>query len=194
MLKESCNDEWFVGALVQGLETRDIAAGTTVIQKGEIGREMFLIGLGEMDVINDEGTVVFTLREGGFFGEISLGFELKRTATIVAKTNCEAYVMTTSTFVRVLRKYPSHIEGIRGVFDERFANIAVNSEECQRTELWSDTLTPWSWERHPRCPIAVRTAVLSVYSGISFVDHHGETRCLPSEVAYEICRFMEADP
>ena len=45
--------------------------------------QMFFINRGTVEVVSEDGTVVFaTMNEGKFFGEISLVFSCPRTASI----------------------------------------------------------------------------------------------------------------
>ena len=47
--------------------------GDYVCKKGDVGREMYIIKRGKIDVVNDDGSVVFvTLGEGVVFGELSI--------------------------------------------------------------------------------------------------------------------------
>ena len=42
-------------------------------RKGDVGREMYIIKRGKIDVVNEDGTIVFvTLGEGVVFGELSI--------------------------------------------------------------------------------------------------------------------------
>ena len=47
--------------------------GDYVCRKGDVGREMYIIKRGKIDVVNEDGTIVFvTLGEGVVFGELSI--------------------------------------------------------------------------------------------------------------------------
>lgn len=46
--------------------------GDIVCQRGDIGREMFIVKDGKLAVTTDVGTLIVMLREGDYFGEISL--------------------------------------------------------------------------------------------------------------------------
>ena len=47
--------------------------GDYVCKKGDVGREMYIIKRGKIDVVNDDGSIVFvTLGEGVVFGELSI--------------------------------------------------------------------------------------------------------------------------
>ncbi len=81
---------------------------------------MFFIYRGSVEIVSEDGGVVFALmKEGQFFGEISLFFECPRTASIRAATNCALFVLTKANLNRVLSYYPHIRQQIREVARRR---------------------------------------------------------------------------
>lgn len=71
---------------------------------------MFFIHRGSVEIISEEGDVVFDyLKEGEFFGEISLFFNRPRTTSIRASTNCDLFALSKDDLYNALSYYP-HIE------------------------------------------------------------------------------------
>ena len=71
---------------------------------------MFFIHRGSVEAISEEGDVVFDyLKEGDFFGEISLLFNGPRTISIRASTNCDLLALSKDDLYNALSYYP-HIE------------------------------------------------------------------------------------
>src|SRR6185503_15995044 len=67
---------------------RKIAAGTVIIQKGAVAREMFLLKKGRVDILVHDRTVE-EIGPGGIFGEMALIDHQPRAASVVARTDCD---------------------------------------------------------------------------------------------------------
>ena len=90
---------------------------------------MFFIHRGTVEVVSEDGEVVFAkMNAGQFFGEISLVYSVPRTASIRAATNCDIFVLAKRDLDDVLSHYP-HIERqINAVAEQRRQNVRKRSE------------------------------------------------------------------
>jgi CRP-like cAMP-binding protein len=83
-------------------------AGETVINKGDLGNEMFVILSGSVEVRAGgvDGRPIATFGRGDMFGEIAFMSEVERSATVVALSHLEVLVLTQSMLKRVMRSMP----------------------------------------------------------------------------------------
>lgn len=117
-------DAVFLGSLILALKPVAFQAGDLVIRAGEIGRELYLISRGSVEVIDGSGNVVATLGEGNFFGEVSLLTSAPRNATVRAKEYCDLFVLDKTEFSRVLRERPQFLKSITEAAQARY-NISA---------------------------------------------------------------------
>ncbi len=97
-----------------------IIPGDYVFKAGEIGRRMYFIGHGMVEVISSEsGTIIRTLSEGDFFGEIALMKSQPRTASVRAIDYCDLYALDKDTFDRVLSNHPDFARYIQDMAVKR---------------------------------------------------------------------------
>ena len=112
-------DEAFTGGIVDHLRHRSYPAGAPIFKKGDIRREMYFVGRGEVNVIGDAGNVILTMGQGSFFGEIALIDDAPKPDAIVALTPCEIFVLSTDDFEKVVAEFPGAAGVMRGVILQR---------------------------------------------------------------------------
>jgi len=94
--------------------------GDFIFRAGQYGNNMYFISRGTVEIIAPDGTTVMTtLTNGEFFGELALLFSQPRTASIRAVDYCDLYTLDKDTFDRVLMQYPEFASHMREVADER---------------------------------------------------------------------------
>ena len=79
-------DPVFLDQVIMALEPRQAHGGEVLITKGEIGREMYIIEQGEVEVLDDAGKVIKVLGDGDVFGEIGVLMSSPRNATGISRT------------------------------------------------------------------------------------------------------------
>jgi small-conductance mechanosensitive channel/CRP-like cAMP-binding protein len=88
--------------LAEGTVSALYAPGEAIIREGESGNELYVIERGtvQVTVSRDEGprAPVASLTAGHFFGEAALLREEKRSATVIAVTDCELLVISAGAF------------------------------------------------------------------------------------------------
>jgi glucose-6-phosphate 1-dehydrogenase len=113
-------DPLFVSQAILALRPEVVAAGETIIRKGDLGREMYIVIRGEAEVVDDDGHVLQTFRDGDFFGEIALLSHRPRTATVRAGTACDLVALDQASFSRILNDHPQFADNILKVARVRY--------------------------------------------------------------------------
>ncbi|CAH1786243.1 unnamed protein product [Owenia fusiformis] len=94
--------------------------GEYVVRKFDIGSTMYFIHRGSVDVVSEDGTMIFdTMKPGRFFGEVALLFSCPRTASIRAGTNADVFVLSKKDLDEVLAFYPAIREQVLQTAEER---------------------------------------------------------------------------
>lgn len=98
------------GALFQCLVARQYHAGEVLCREGDIGRALFILEEGEVDVYrkgaDGESRKIAALQSGDYFGEISLIDEQPRTATVTAVGKVRAYLLYKTEIDKLLHEAP----------------------------------------------------------------------------------------
>jgi CRP-like cAMP-binding protein len=84
---------------------RDAQSGTAIISEGDTGSEFFVIATGGARVLRG-GKAVAELKEGDYFGELSLLDPAPRDATVEASAPTNLVVMSRDSFRRALDELP----------------------------------------------------------------------------------------
>ncbi|CAD5221594.1 unnamed protein product [Bursaphelenchus xylophilus] len=99
--------------LVLKLQLQVFSPGDFVCRKGDIGREMYIVKRGMLQVVADDGSKVFaTLSEGAVFGELSIlniqGSKNgnRRTANVRSLGYTDLFVLNKTDLWNALREYP----------------------------------------------------------------------------------------
>jgi glucose-6-phosphate 1-dehydrogenase len=126
-------DPLFLSQVILALRPEVVAPGEILMRKGDMGREMYVVVRGEIEVVDDAGAVVKTLRDGDVVGEIALLIHTPRTATVRAKTSCDLMALDTVSFSRILRDHRQFAESVTRIAKERY-NLDVAAEHLIRDD------------------------------------------------------------
>jgi glucose-6-phosphate 1-dehydrogenase len=113
-------DPVFLHNLAMMLKPVVYSPGEYIIRHGETGSEMYIICRGEVEVLDRAGELVKPLREGDFFGELSLLLSQPRTASIRARTTCDLFVLNKSDFQRALKHSPQFANSLQEIVRTRY--------------------------------------------------------------------------
>ena len=100
--------------LIEKLEPKIFIPGEYICLQGELGREMYIIVRGQVQVLLGESRVsVATLQDGDVFGEQALITRTKRNASIRSLTYVESLVLRKEGFETVSQRYPQFFRSLQ---------------------------------------------------------------------------------
>jgi small-conductance mechanosensitive channel/CRP-like cAMP-binding protein len=121
--------------------------GEIVLRQGDPGDSLYVVRAGSVAVqigAADARREVATLASGQFFGEMSLMTGESRAATVVAKTDCECYIVDKEAFQEILVERPELAGTISDILSRRqialdgaSAEAALASQTVQKNQLRS---------------------------------------------------------
>ena len=103
-----------------------IAAGTTIIQQGQTGREAFVIVDGSATVKRN-GKRVTTLGPGDVVGELALLDHGPRTAEVTCDTDCTLLVLDARSFAGAITELPNLATKIMATLASRIRELDKRS-------------------------------------------------------------------
>ena len=97
--------------LVLKLRSQVFSPGDYICRKGEMGREMFIVNSGRLEVMDDNGAaLIATLNEGSYFGEISIlnltDAGNRRTANVRSMGFSDLLCLSKEDLLEALKEYP----------------------------------------------------------------------------------------
>jgi glucose-6-phosphate 1-dehydrogenase len=113
-------DPLFLSQVILALRPEVLAPGEVVMRKGEVGHDAYVIVRGQVEVVDDAGNVLGTLRDGAVFGELALLTHAPRTATVRAKTPCDLMALDKPSFDRILHDHPQFAARVAQIAKERY--------------------------------------------------------------------------
>ena len=117
----------------------DFPKGTVLFREGDLGREMFIIQKGKVQVRKRVGTteeVLAELADGEFFGEMALLMGMDRSATVEVIEDSKILVVGPDTFeillrsnieiaLKMLKKMASRLRAL----DERLESVILEAQK-----------------------------------------------------------------
>eukprot|EP01032_Pedospumella_encystans_P009892 gene9892-11607_t len=118
--------------LVLFFETRIFLENDALMYAGEMGKEMFIIERGEVQVCSaDRATTFATLRVGEYIGESCFIEPTKRTASAYALGYVDTYFLTRENFLKAAEKFPSEYGEIVEAIEQTLIVKAEANEAVQ---------------------------------------------------------------
>ena len=128
--------------LVLKLQPQLYSPGDHICRKGDIGKEMYIIKHGKLEVVADDNmTILAVLTDGGYFGEISIlnlsGFGNRRTANVRSVGYSELFCLSKTDLLEALTEYPE----AKAALEERGRNTLLNDATLSKSELMCMSLS-----------------------------------------------------
>eukprot|EP01063_Lacrimia_lanifica_P012415 TRINITY_DN1903_c1_g1_i1.p1 TRINITY_DN1903_c1_g1~~TRINITY_DN1903_c1_g1_i1.p1 ORF type:complete len:888 (+),score=192.04 TRINITY_DN1903_c1_g1_i1:60-2723(+) len=176
-ISEAC-----LSAIAEVTVLEEYALATNIIEYGELGREMFFLehGIVEVSTYNKYGQQVWisNLKGGSFFGEVALLSEdCRRTATVRAVTSCTVYTLARESFDEVALLYSDlrgcvQAAGELRMCDTRRKSIVTDLQKAVQLALLlcpraDDTRARRRWKTATRGALASRRAASPAERGRS---------------------------
>eukprot|EP01050_Picozoa_sp_SAG11_P008142 SAG11_NODE_703_length_7658_cov_12.066411_6_plen_533_part_00 len=127
----------FLRRLVLIMTADSFLPGNTLVDEGDLGNEMFLIGRGDLSAISADKLVNITMTEGAFFGEMALSpifpDNRKRSATITAITYCEVFTISRIDVAVMFGQFPELVEHLNSYVLSNFPHLLDGNMIDERT-------------------------------------------------------------
>ncbi|TPX67579.1 hypothetical protein SpCBS45565_g03716 [Spizellomyces sp. 'palustris'] len=136
VLFKDLHDEDFLMTLANSMQTRVYYDNSYVIRQGEVGRALFFVFRGDIEVVSEDGeTVINIMKEKSFFGEIGVLFSVPRTASCRARGRCVVLTLTRESLAMAIQRHPEVATAIRYIAEERFASYMKQRESSMLVEF-----------------------------------------------------------
>eukprot|EP00106_Octopus_bimaculoides_P010316 XP_014777758.1 PREDICTED: cyclic nucleotide-gated cation channel alpha-3-like isoform X2 [Octopus bimaculoides] len=132
----------FLCELVLRLRPVLFSPGDYICRKGEVGKEMYIVNRGRLQVVADNGkTVLATLKPGSYFGEISIlnmgTAGNRRTASVRSVGYSDLFCLSKQDLWDVLKEYPA-------------ARVKLESIAVKRLEKYKKAPLEKGWQMRGR--------------------------------------------
>lgn len=121
--------------VLSAFQPKRFEAGSTIIQSGDSGDELFLITAGKVRIWSGDGPAVAErtlgmLGPGEHFGEASVISGGPRTATVTAVTYVETMVLSGVNYRRLVKDYPQLLENLTRSLMRRLSSMNASSAKA----------------------------------------------------------------
>jgi CRP-like cAMP-binding protein len=121
--------------------------GDWICRLGDEGKEMFFLHRGCCSVLSDQLACLRQVKQGDYFGEISLLTGVQRTAYVRADTFSIVAALTKDKFDLIMRRFPQELQVIVTGFSEEQKTLLLNIRSQLRAARESTTATRVSMQR-----------------------------------------------
>jgi CRP-like cAMP-binding protein len=111
--------------LLTSLESKTFTPGSNIANEGEMGRSIYFIVEGAVEIISTETQKSWgTLGEGDYFGFMSMVLGERRTATTRAIGFCDLLILDKENFNRIKAEFPEFSDVLKRASAERTEQVS----------------------------------------------------------------------
>jgi CRP-like cAMP-binding protein len=139
ILKKLTMDEFL--DLLEIMEVIRIKKGSSIIEQGDKGEDIFIVLSGSLEVIRD-GLLISTMHPGDVFGELGFFFHDLRSATVRAIRNCELARIPSQRLRELCSRRPGLMDSLEALYNARILKKASEDLKARPIiDLDNDILT-----------------------------------------------------
>ena len=113
--------------LLMALKPQTFAPDGYIVREGEVGKEIYFISRGTVEITTNEGRNSHgTMKGGDYFGDLSLILREKRTASVRALTYCEVFKLGRTDFNRIKDEYPEFRDVLTKMSSEKTDKVSAH--------------------------------------------------------------------
>ncbi|MEW5909212.1 MAG: cyclic nucleotide-binding domain-containing protein [Thermodesulfobacteriota bacterium] len=128
--------------VIPSLKRERHSSGSVIFRQGDLGRKLYFIVSGKVQVIRESESIPHLLAElgsGDVVGEIALLSDEPRFATAKAVTDIEVYSLHRSDFEVLLKRFPELQESIRKILQARIKYMETRHDiSTEDARLWRE--------------------------------------------------------
>ncbi|KAI9335337.1 cyclic nucleotide-binding-like protein [Obelidium mucronatum] len=109
-------------------------ANETIVKVGDESDAMYFILKGCVEVVGPSGCVNAEISNGSFFGEVGVLLNMKRTASIRAKEECNIFILNKKDLDEVVKAFPFMQNVLNEAAEERFQLFTKRTKESESGE------------------------------------------------------------
>jgi CRP/FNR family cyclic AMP-dependent transcriptional regulator len=109
-------------SILDATDPEAYAAGQTVFQEGQLGNRMYVVKEGRVDLLI-RGRSIASVGRGGILGEMALIDSKSRSATAVAKTDCQLVPIDEERFTSLVQQNPHFALQVMRVLAQRLRHM-----------------------------------------------------------------------
>lgn len=100
-------DQNNISNILKYFKIREYKKGAIILRKGDPGGHFYIVVTGQVDILNDAGITISTLKQSEVFGEMSLICEENVGATVQTGSDCQILYIEHKHFRGLVQKYPA---------------------------------------------------------------------------------------